>query len=55
MSGIAGIIGKGWQDESKPALTLMIKCMMHERFYVSSGYITAQSGLKRGFFHKERS
>jgi hypothetical protein len=47
MPGIAGIIRKGSQDESKPALSLMVKCIMHELFYVSDTYINEELGLHR--------
>jgi asparagine synthase (glutamine-hydrolysing) len=49
MPGIAGIIRKGSQEESKLALTLMVKCMMHEPFYVSGTYIDEELGLWVGW------
>jgi asparagine synthase (glutamine-hydrolysing) len=55
MPGIAGIVGRGTRGENEPALTLMVKCMMHEPFYVSGTYINEDLGLWIGWANHEGS
>ena len=55
MPGIAGIVGRGTRGENASALTLMVKCMMHEPFYVSGTYINEELGLWLGWANQEGS
>jgi asparagine synthase (glutamine-hydrolysing) len=45
MPGIAGIIGKGSAEENRAAIEAMVRCMQHERFYVSGTCANEEIGL----------
>lgn len=54
MPGIAGIIEKGSHEETTNALQMMVKCMMHEKFYTSGTYVNDRMGLRIGWVcHKD--
>lgn len=55
MPGIVGIIGRDARVETESALTLMVKCMIHEPFYVSGTYVNEELGLWLGAVNQEGS
>jgi len=56
MPGVAGIISKDRPREECPSLVQsMVKCMMHEPFYVSGTYINGDIGLWIGWVNHEGS
>lgn len=55
MPGITGIISTSSHEENRPALDKMVKCMMHERFYVLGTYVNEKLGLWIGWVNHEGS
>ena len=49
MPGITGFIGKGASQQNPDVLQAMVKCMLHEDFYVSGTYVNNQLGLQCGW------
>ena len=55
MPGIAGIIGAGFHGETRAAIGLMVKCMMHESFYRSGTQVNERLRLWTGWVCHENS
>lgn len=49
MPGVAGIITKISKEKSEADLEIMIRCMMHEAFYVSRTYTNEEMGIYAGW------
>src|SRR6266568_8921160 len=55
MPGIVGMIGTGPSQENQAMLDLMLKSMLHERFYTSGTYVNGQLGVWLGWVCHEGS
>lgn len=55
MPGIVGIIKKVPYEKGTNDLELMVKCMMHEKFYTSGTYFIEQMGILLGWVSHQHS